>query len=259
MNQSEEKSMLKKEIKTPKDPSRREFMANSGKFVAASAFAGAVIPPVYAGEDNTIRIALVGCGGRGSGAVNNALSSQTGPTKLVAMADVYEDKMQKSYDALLEMFGERIDVPEERKFLGFDAYKKAIDCLRPGDVLVQATHSAFRAHHVDYAIQKGVNVFMEKSFAPDPVGTRKILQIGEEAKKKNLKIGCGLMCRHSSSRQALIDQIREGAVGQVELIRAYRMDRGLRLPPFKGDENEILWQIRWPYGTLWISSGKFVD
>ncbi|MCA9436527.1 MAG: Gfo/Idh/MocA family oxidoreductase [Candidatus Omnitrophica bacterium] len=251
--------MLKNEVKRPKDPNRREFMATSGKFVAVSALAGAVIPPVYAGEDNTIRIALVGCGGRGSGAVNNALSSQTGPTKLVAMADVYEDKMQKSYDALLEMFGERIDVPEERKFLGFDAYKKAIDCLRPGDVLVQATHSAFRAHHVEYAIQKGVNVFMEKSFAPDPVGTRKILQIGEEAKKKNLKIGCGLMCRHSSSRQALIDQIREGAVGQVELIRAYRMDRGLRLPPFKGDENEILWQIRWPYGTLWISSGKFVD
>ena len=84
----------------PKSPSRREFISKTGKIVAGSALAGVALPSVYAGEDNTIRIALVGCGGRGSGAVKNALSSDTGPTKLVAMADVYEDKMKQSFDAL---------------------------------------------------------------------------------------------------------------------------------------------------------------
>jgi len=234
-------------------------METTGKAVAVSALAGVALPPVYAGEDNTLRIALVGCGGRGSGAVSDALDSQTGPTKLVAMADVYEDKIAKSFGALSEMYGDRIDVPDDRKFLGFDAYKQAIDCLRPGDILIQATHSAFRAHHIEYAIGKGIHIFMEKSFAPDPAGTKDILRLGEEATKKNLKIGCGLMCRHSQARNRMIDKIRDGGVGEVQLIRAYRMDRGLRLERFKGDENEILWQIRRPYGTLWISSGKLVD
>ncbi|MHC4356251.1 MAG: Gfo/Idh/MocA family protein, partial [Planctomycetota bacterium] len=177
---------------------------------------------IYAGESNTIRLALVGCGGRGGGAVENALLSKTGPTKLVAMADVFEDKQQTSYKALSERFGDQVDVPPERRFIGFDAYRKAVDCLRPGDVMIQATHSAFRPTHIRYAVEKGVNVFMEKSFAPDPGGTREILRLGEIAGKKNLKIACGLMCRHSASRQALIRKIRDGDMGEIQLIRAYR-------------------------------------
>ena len=136
----------------------------------------------YAGEDNTIRLALVGCGGRGGGAAANALSSQAGPTKLVAMADVFEDRLTNSHKALSEQFAAQIDVPPERRFIGFDAYRKAIDCLRPGrDVMIQATHSAFRPTHLKYAVEKGVNAFIEKSFAPDPGGTKEILRLGEEA------------------------------------------------------------------------------
>ncbi|MFH1716947.1 MAG: hypothetical protein ABIF19_06320 [Planctomycetota bacterium] len=172
--------------------SRREFLEQSGKLVAGSVLTGVSLSRIHAAENNTIRIALVGCGGRGSGAVGNALSSNTGPTKLVAMADVFEDRLSRSHKALTEQFGERIDVPPDRRFVGFDAYRKAIDCLRPGDVMIQATHSAFRALHVEYAIEKGINVFMEKSFAPDPGGTRHILRLGEAATKKNLKIACGL-------------------------------------------------------------------
>jgi predicted dehydrogenase len=227
-------------------PSRRRFLAQSGRIVAGSVLAGVALPRIYAAEDSTIRLALVGCGGRGSGAVGNALSSTTGPTKLVAMADVFEDRLNRSYKALSEQFSERIDVPEDRRFLGFDAYRKAIDCLRPGDVMIQATHSAFRATHVEYAIEKGVNVFMEKSFAPDPGGTQHVLRLGEAAAKKNLKIACGLMCRHSFSRQALIQKIRDGAMGQIQLIRAYRMDPGARREPFKGGQSELLWQIQRP-------------
>jgi predicted dehydrogenase len=100
---------------------------------------------------------------------------------------------------------------------------------------------------------------MEKSFAPDPGGTKEILRLGEEAKRKNLKIACGLMCRHSAARQAMIQQIREGAMGNVITIRAYRMDGGARLGPFKGDQSELLWQLRRPYFFYWISSGWFIE
>jgi len=243
----------------PNKSSRRHFLAQSGKVVAGSVLAGVALPRVYAAEDNTIRLALVGCGGRGGGAVANALSSATGPTKLIAMADVFEDRITRSYRALSEQFGKRIDVPPDRRFLGFDAYRKAIDCLRPGDVMIQATHSAFRPTHLEYAIKKGVNVFMEKSFAPDPGGTRRVLRLGEAAKKKNLKIACGLMCRHSSARQALIQKIRDGELGDIQLIRAYRMDPGARMGPFKGGQNELLWQIRRPYFFLWVSSAWFIE
>ena len=239
--------------------SRREFLARGGTVAVGSILAGSILSRAYAREDNTIRIALVGCGGRGSGAAANALSSQTGPTKLVAMADLFEDRMTRSYEALSKQFGERIDVPPERRFLGFDAYRKAIDCLGPGDVMIQATHSAFRPTHLKYAVEKGVNAFIEKSFAPDPGGTKQILRLGEEAKRKNLKIGCGLMCRHSASRQALIQKIRDGAMGDITLIRAYRMDPGARMGPFKGGESELLWQIRRPYYFIWTSSAWFIE
>ena len=220
---------------------------------------GVALSRIHAAEDNTIRIALVGCGGRGSGAAANALSSKTGPTKLFAMADVFEDKQARSYKALKDQFGAQVDVPADRRFLGFDAYRKAIDCLRPGDVMIQATHSAFRPTHVAYAIEKGIHVFMEKSFAPDPGGTRQVLRIGRLAEQKNLKIGCGLMCRHSSARQALIGKIRDGALGQIQLIRAYRMDPGARMGPFKSGESELLWQLRRPYFFLWTSSAWFIE
>ncbi len=239
--------------------SRRQFLAQTGKVAAGSVLAGIALPRIYAAEDNTIRLALVGCGSRGSGAVADALSSSTGPTKLIAMADIFEDRLSGSYKALSERFGDRIDVPAERRFVGFDAYRKAIDCLRPGDVMIQATHAVFRQLHLEYAIEKGVNVFMEKSFAPDPGGTKRILGLGEAAEKKNLKIACGLMCRHSSARQALIQKIRDGALGDIQLIRAYRMDPGARMEPFKGQDNELLWQIRRPYFFMWVSSGWFIE
>ncbi len=242
-----------------KNTSRRRFLKDTGRFTATSALMASIAPRIYAAENNTINLALVGCGGRGSGAVGNALSSKTGPTKLIAMADVFEDRLERSHKALSDQFGERIDVPPDRQFIGFDAYRKAIDCLRPGDVMIQATHSAFRPTHIEYAVKKGINVFMEKSFAPDPGGTKHILYLGEEAEKKNLKIACGLMCRHSSARQALIQKIRDGAMGDIQLIRAYRMDPGARMGPFKGGQSELLWQIRRPYFFLWTSSAWFIE
>src|SRR6266498_1993613 len=112
--------------------SRREFIKNTGKIAAASALAGVAIPHVHAAEDNTIRVALVGCGGRGTGAAANALATHAGPVKLVAMADVFKDKLDSSLENLKDKNSDKFDVPEDRRFIGFDAYQKAMDCLKPG-------------------------------------------------------------------------------------------------------------------------------
>ena len=159
------------------------------------------------------------------------------------------------------MLGDKIDVPKDRQFLGFDAYRKAIDCLRPGDVALLTTHAGFRAVHLAYAVEKGVNVFMEKDFAADPGGIKQILRAGEAAEKKNLKIAAGLMARHSTARQAMIQQIRDGAMGDVQLIRAYRMDSGYSMGPFPQGQNELMWQLYpgHPYQFLWSSGGVFIE
>src|SRR5229473_7265843 len=112
--------------------SRREFIKNTGKIAAASALAGVAIPHVHAAENNTIQVALVGCGGRGSGAAGNALSTRNGPIKLVAMADVFPERLNSSYETLQKQFADKVEVPEDRKFVGFDAYQKAMDTLKPG-------------------------------------------------------------------------------------------------------------------------------
>src|SRR5205085_11177514 len=127
-----------------KGPSRREVIQTAGGVAVASALAGAV-PFVHAAASNTIQIALVGCGGRGTGAAEDALSNKSAPTKLVAMADVFPAKQKLSYKTLTDSgVAKQVDVPQERKFIGFDAYKQAMDCLRPGAVVILTKPPAFR-------------------------------------------------------------------------------------------------------------------
>ena len=179
----------------PSDASRRQFLKNSGKIAAATALAGVVVPSVHAAVDDTIQVVLVGCGGRGGGAAVDALSVKRGPIKLVALADVFKDRLTATHRSLKKQFGERGDVPEERQFLGFDAYKKAMDCLKPGDIAIFATPLAFRWVHFTYAIEKGLNVFMEKPLTADGPTSRKMLKLGEAASEKGLKVAVGLMSR----------------------------------------------------------------
>jgi predicted dehydrogenase len=160
----------------PRPPqTRRDFLAEAGTIAAASAFAGMAVPAVHAGEDHTIRLALIGCGGRGTGAAGDALSVKDGPIRLVAMADVFADRLAQSADALAGDFSDRIDVPPDRKFVGFDAYKKAMDCLEPGDVAILTTPPAFRWPMFRYAIDRRLNVFMEKPVTVDGPTSRRML------------------------------------------------------------------------------------
>ena len=240
---------------------RRNFLAQSGKIVAGTALAGVALPHVHAAEDNTVRLALIGTGGRGSGALVNAMNASALPVKLVAMADLFENRLQNAHKVLQTNFAERVDVPEDRQFLGFDAFKKAIDCLRPGsgDIAMLTGYAGFRPQQLEYAVEKGVNVFMEKSFAADPVGVRRVIRAGEVAEKKGLKIAAGLMCRHSRNRQALIAKIRAGEVGEILFSRAYRMGPSGPLGPRPADKSELEWQLRNFTKFLWVSGGLFAE
>ena len=187
---------------------RREVLKRGGKIAAGATLALGELPRVHAAGSDAIGLALIGCGGRGSGAVGDAMQSSHGPVRLVAMADLYERRLTAAHGVLSEQFGDRVDVPPGRRFVGFDAYKAAIDCLRPGDIAMLTGYSAWRPMQLEYAVQKGVNVFMEKSFACDPPGVRRVIKAGEVAEQKNLKVACGLMARHSPNRQELIRRPR---------------------------------------------------
>ncbi len=242
--------------------SRREFLKNTGRLAAASALAGVALPQVHAAEDNTIQVALIGCGGRGGGAAENALRTNKGPVKLVAMADVFPDRLSGDFDALKRNFGDKVDVPEERKFIGFDAYKKAMDCLKAGDVAIFATPPAFRWVHFGYAIQKGLNVFMEKPITVDGPTSKRMLKLAEDATAKNLKVGVGLMSRHSRALEQLAKRIQDGEIGDIILMRGYRMHGPVgwfSSLPREAGANELLYQVKQFHSFLWASGGNYSD
>jgi predicted dehydrogenase len=245
-----------------KNTSRREFLKDTGRIAAASALAAGIAPRIYAGQSNTIKVVLVGCGGRGTGAADNALSVKQGPIKLVAMADVFENRLKSSYENLKKDHDEQVDVPEDRKFIGFDAYQKAMDCLSPGDIAIFATPPAFRWVHFTYAIKKGLNVFMEKPVTVDGPTSRRMFKLGEEAKAKNLKVGVGLMSRHSRALEQLAKRIQDGEIGDVILQRGYRMAgpigffSSLPKPPGISD---LLYQVQRFHSFIWASGGCFSD
>ena len=247
------------------DTTRREFIHQAalggGALAAGAAVLGSQVPAVHAAEDNTIRLALIGCGGRGTGAVANALNtSDQGPIQLYAMADLRENVMEGKLNALQKKYPDKINVTQDRKFLGFDAYKKAVDILRPGDVAMCTTRAYIRPLHVEYAVSKGINVFMEKPFASDPMGLHRMLRAGEEADRKGVKIAAGLQCRHSPARAALIDKINSGVMGDLSYIRANRLT-GRGWMRSQGDKsNNLIEQLNFGKSRLfWVGSGHMVD
>jgi predicted dehydrogenase len=242
--------------------SRREFIKTTTRVAAASALAGVALPHVHAAGSDLVQIALIGCGGRGGGAAINALSSKGGPTKLVAMADVFENKLAERHREITRAHGASVDVPEDRKFIGFDAYKKAMDCLKPGDVAIFTTPLAFRWVDFTYAIEKNLNVFMEKPLTADGAASRRMLKLAEEATAKNLKVGVGLMSRHSRALQELSQRIQDGEIGDIILMRGYRMHGpggSAYSTKWPGNPSELLWQIRNFHSFLWASGGCFND
>ncbi|HPM82581.1 MAG TPA: gfo/Idh/MocA family oxidoreductase, partial [Candidatus Anammoximicrobium sp.] len=242
------------------DRNRREFLKDTGRVAVASLAVAGAVPHVHAAENNTIQLALVGCGGRGTGAAADALSTTSGPIKLVAMADVFPRRLAASYANLERVYAKQIDVPEDRRFIGFDAYRQAMDCLRPGDVAILTTPCAFRWVHFGYAIEKGIHVFMEKPTTVDGPSTRKMLALAEQSAQKGLKVGVGLMCRHCKARWELLDRIRDGQIGDITLLKTYRLVGPAGFcGPKPAEMSELLYQVQQYLSFLWASGGLVHD
>jgi predicted dehydrogenase len=243
--------------------SRRDFLKNTGRLAAASALAGVALPHVHAASSDQIQVALVGCGGRGSGAVVNALTtSKQGPIKLVAMADVFPQRVESSYNSLNRNHAQQMDVPPERRFVGFDSYKKAMDCLRPGDIMISASPPAFRWVHFQYAIDKGLHAFMEKPVTVDAPTSKRMFALNEQAKAKNLKVGIGLMSRHSRALQAMAQRIHDGEIGDIIMQRGYRMHGPVGFfasTPKPPGISDLHYQVQRFHSFLWASGGAYSD
>ncbi|MDB6129154.1 MAG: Dehydrogenase, partial [Verrucomicrobiales bacterium] len=171
----------------------------------------------HAAGNDTLKLALIGCGGRGSGAADQALSTKFN-IKLIAMADAFPDHLNSSLQGLKAKHKDKVAVSEDNKFLGFDAYKNAIALA---DVVILATPPGFRPIHFEEAVRQGKNIFMEKPVAIDAVGIRRVLAAAEAAKAKNLKIGVGLQRRHQPPYIETIKRLHDGQIGDIVAMRCY--------------------------------------
>ena len=251
--------------------SRRTFLGAAGAALATAAAAGEADTPsatavpaggVHVAGSDEIPAALVGCGGRGGSAVIDAFDARGGRVKLTAMADVFPERIATVKRSLQERFQDRMDVPDDRTFIGFDAYRRAIDALPAGGIAIFATPPAFRAAHFAHAIAKGVHVFMEKPVSIDGPSTRRTLALAAQADAKRLKVAVGLMCRHCDRRRELLDRLRDGAAGDLITFRGYRSHtpgHNLDLAPGPEGTSELMWQVRRFHNFLWASGGVFSD
>lgn len=239
-------------------PTRRDFM----KTATTAALGAAIVPdsrvfaagPV-AGSD-AIRIGLVGCGGRGTGAVEDALNSSSGVT-LVAMGDLFGDRLTSSRTRLAEKFGKAIDVTEDRSFTGFDAYKRVL--ASDVNYIILATPPGFRPIHLAAAVEAGKNIFTEKPVAVDGPGIRSVLATYDQARTKGLGIAAGTQRRHQTGYLETMKRIHDGAIGDVLSARCYWNQGFLWKKDRQADWSDAEWQIRnWLYFT-WLSGDHIVE
>ena len=237
--------------------SRRDFLRRAAATATGTALAAGLDTArvAHAAGSDTIRIALVGCGGRGTGAAVEALNTGSN-VKLVALADVFDDQVERTRAILLKA-SKKVDLPKERCFVGFDAYRKAIDC--GVDVVLICTPPGFKPIQFEAAVDAGKHVFMEKPVAVDAPGVRKVLAAGEKAKKKNLAVAVGLHTRHRSEYLGAIEKIHAGAIGDVMYMRAYTIFSGGGVRPRKPEQTEMQFQMRNWWGYNWISGDHIVE
>lgn len=222
--------------------------STTGKKAGVAAATTAVAAKASAQNDGTLKVALIGCGGRGSGAANQALST-SGSVKLVAIADAFKDRLDGCLDNLKKQYPDKVDVAPEHQLVGFDGYKKAIELA---DVVILATPPGFRPMHFEEAIRQGKHVFMEKPVAVDAPGVRRVLAAAEEAKKKNLKVGVGLQRHHQLGYLETIERLHGGAIGDIVAMRCYWNGGGVWVRAREAGQTEMEYQMRNWYYFNWL-------
>lgn len=235
--------------------SRRNFIKRSS-LIAGTLVANQLPSKIYASGSDTIKIGLIGCGGRGTGAANQALSQKV-PTQLVAMADAFDEKLQTSYDNLIKLHGsEKVDVPAERRFVGLDGYKEVIALA---DVVFLATPPGFRPLHFEEIVKQGKHAFVEKPVATDVHGVNKMMALGKKAEAKGLKVVVGHHLRFQKSLIESVKRLQDGIIGDLISMNSYFNTAGVWVRDRKPDMTEMQYQVwNWYYFT-WLSGDHNVE
>jgi hypothetical protein len=239
---------------------RRDFLVKSSALTAASALATGlgIERSAHAAGSAQIRVALIGCGGRGNGAMDNCLEADES-VKVVAVADAFEARATAAAKRLREhkQYASRVELPDDRVFVGLDAYQKAIDC--GCDMVVTATPPGFRPMIYAAAIKAGKHVFMEKPCCVDAAGFRTLMEATKLADEKGLKVGVGFQRRHSPNYVETIKRIHDGAIGRLTLLRGYWNGGGIwnrkRLP----EQSEMEFQVMNWYHFCWLSGDNICE
>jgi len=216
--------------------------------------------------DDTIKVALIGCGGRGTGAAMQALLTQQN-VKLVAMADAFRDRLDEAYTAITSndlsdwsgaggTVKHRVDVPEERKYVGFDAYKKAME---HADVVILTTPPGFRPMHFEEAVRMGKHIFMEKPVATDAPGIRRVLAAAAIAKQKKLNVVVGLQRHYQTVYRQWVDMMQQGVIGDITAARVYWNGGGVWVKDRKPGMTEMEYQMRNWYYFNWLCGDHIVE
>ncbi len=255
-------------MKNEPTQSRREFVKKTS-LIASSL---AAIPFASKSEifntsvDDSIKVALVGCGGRGTGAAMQAMLSKQN-VKLVAMADAFRDRLDDCYKALMSddlsdwsgaagNIKDKIAVPEENKFVGFDGYKKAIALA---DVVILTTPPGFRPIHFEEAVNQGKQIFMEKPVATDPAGIKRVLDAAVIARQKKLNVVVGLQRHYQNSYRELYKKYKEGLIGEIVSAQAWWNNEGVWVNPRKYNQTEMEYQMRNWYYFNWLCGDHIVE
>jgi myo-inositol 2-dehydrogenase / D-chiro-inositol 1-dehydrogenase len=237
--------------------SRRKFLKTSTTaFLGAATASLARIPGAYAAGSDTIRVGLIGCGERGTGAAGNVLAAAPG-VKIVAMGDVFKDHLEASRKQLSH-FGDKVDVPPERQFVGFGAFEKVL-AMDDVNYVVLATPPGFRPWHIKAAVAAGKNIFAEKPVGVDGPGIRSVLEACEQAKSKGLHIGVGTQRRHHSGYLATLKRIHDGAIGQITGARCYWNQGPIWVHPRQQGWSDMEWQLRNWYYFTWLCGDHIVE
>jgi predicted dehydrogenase len=253
-----------------KEPSRREFLKTTSA-VVGGAMLGAnaqVARSAHVVGSDEIKVAVIGCGGRGTGAATQALATK-GKVTLWAAADAFADRVESCLEQVNrsvrrgqrdgdELFNDsNVDVPKERQFVGFDAYKQAIES--GADLVILATPPGFRPIHFEAAVQAGKHIFMEKPVAVDAPGVRRVLATNADAKSKNLMVAVGLQRRHDQRYVETIKRLNDGAIGDIICTRVYWNGGGLWMNPRKPEHTEMEYQMRNWYYFNWLCGDHIVE
>lgn len=248
-----------KNLEFNKGINRRKFVKNSAAAAAGGMFLSQLpaAASAYVGGNETLRIAVIGCGGRGTGAAVQALSVKE-DVKLVAMADAFKDRLDESYENIMKKHGQsgRVDVPDEHKFVGFDAYKNAIALA---DVVLLATPPGFRPIHFEEAVNQGKHVFMEKPVATDAPGVRKVLEVAQKAKQNKLNVVVGLQRHYQPSYLELMKRLHNGEIGDIVGGQVYWNSSGVWVRERQPQQTEMEYQMRNWYYFTWLCGDHIME